>query len=203
MPLQTALPICYWIFLMKGKLQIFSFYSNVIAKSQSFHKVYWSLGINAIVLKKVPWMQIKYTTVSPKESIHFCRAEYLNIRGADEKKGVHHTLYWAGPNWDSFWNSKKWLHTNIFGISKRGLVHFGLTQWWVLRNPYFSSGPPGFWVLGFDVSVYFIFVPTVHLNSENCSKVFFWHRLLWLRLRVFSWNFHPVPHTSYTVNTMA
>ena len=31
-----------------------------------------------------------------------------------------------------------------FAMSKRGLVQFGPTQWWVWRTPYFSSSPLDF-----------------------------------------------------------
>ncbi len=50
----------------------------------------------------------------PKESIHFCRAEYSKLRGARWKVGgaPNLPLGWSKLGQTSFWNSNKWLHTN-------------------------------------------------------------------------------------------
>ncbi len=50
----------------------------------------------------------------PKESIHFCQAEYSKLMGARWKVGgaPNPPLNWSKLGQASFWNSKKWLHTN-------------------------------------------------------------------------------------------
>ncbi len=95
----------------------------------------------------------------PKESIHFCRAEYSRLRGARWKVGgaPNPPLSWSKVGQASFWNSLDFviflkrdclrlfvLVSPSFRISKRGLVQFGQTQWWVWRTPYFSPSPLDF-----------------------------------------------------------
>ncbi len=76
----------------------------------------------------------------PKESIHFCRAEYSKLRGTRWKVG-------GMPNPPLIW-------------SKLGQASFWPTQEWVWCTPYFSSSAPQFWVIGFAASVYFLALET-------------------------------------------
>ncbi len=104
----------------------------------------------------------------PKESIHFCRAEYSKLRGARWKVGgaPNPPLSWSKLGQASFCNSKNpplsWsklgqasflkrgclrlfvLVSPSFRISKRGLVQFRPTQGWVWRTPTFPLAPLDF-----------------------------------------------------------
>ena len=85
-----------------------------------------------------------------KESIHFCQAEYSKLRGDRWKVGSEPNppLSWSKLDQVSFWNSKKWLHTNknsektfcscvdlLEFQNEAWYVQFGPTQWWVWRTP--------------------------------------------------------------------
>ncbi len=63
----------------------------------------------------------------PKESIHFCRAEYSKLRGARWKVGgaPNPPLSWSKLGQASFWISKKWLHLFLC----RHLLEFQNEAW--------------------------------------------------------------------------
>ncbi len=116
----------------------------------------------------------------PKESIHFCRAEYSKLRGGARWKvggAPNQPLSWSKLGQASFWNQRNSciptktvrrpsfvLVSPSLGISKWGLVHFGPTPLGVWPTPYFSCTHPGLWVLGFAASGYFLLVETVFVS---------------------------------------
>ncbi len=52
-------------------------------------------------------------------------------------------------------------------IKPRFEIYEAWSSWLVWHTPYLFSSPSGFWVLGFDASVYFLLVLTVVINNDG------------------------------------
>ncbi len=86
------------------------------------------------------WLATKAIQSPPKESIHFCRAEYSKLRGARWKVGgaPNQPLSWLGPLWTNFLTDSEHYHAPpTFPVLTLVFEYLALPQvdtffWWRL-----------------------------------------------------------------------
>ncbi len=150
-----------WRIIEVSKKFYFSFYFILLNIIQNFYyRFYGTQKFGCYLAALNIDIDMPYFTVqSPlKESIHFCLAEYSKLRGARWKVGcvlksskILCQLHWGQRESLNFVRFRKRGCLGLFvpvslslGISKRGLVQFGLTQLGCDTSPTFPLVPLSF-----------------------------------------------------------